>query len=215
MNSKSTKIIFIGLVIIAVLAAGVFLFKRFQGAMPSQGILVAEVKSKGPVDAPIKIVEYSDFQCPACQFAQPILEEIFADYPDQVYLVFRHFPLQGHVRALPAHVAAQCAANVGKFWEYHDRLYADQKNWSTTEDANISFLQYAREANMDLDVFAECYSNEDVVDFIQKEKTEGVNLKVRSTPTFFINEERIVGGRELREKGIPLIQKMLGVKVEE
>src|SRR5207249_9420325 len=91
---------------------------------PRQNVAAANAEGKGPKTAPIEIVEFSDFQCPYCQKANPTVEQVLSTYGDRIHFVYRHFPLPNHPNAQPAAEAAQCAAEQDKFWPYHDKLFA-------------------------------------------------------------------------------------------
>ena len=102
------------------------------------------LKQNGNPSAPVEILEYTDFQCPACRSSKPILAGIMAKYPGQVRLVFKHYPLPGHVWAKPAHRAAECAHDQGRFWPYHDLLYGNQQAWAVEKAAEV-FEKFAAE----------------------------------------------------------------------
>ena len=129
----------------------------------------------------------------------------------QIRLAYRHFPLPGHRWSALAHQAAECAHRQGRFWEYHDRLYAEQTQWSLSLDPTETFLRYAGDLGLDLDAFAVCLGDAGVGREILLEKNEGERLKITATPTFFIRRERVVGPRELEMKGEALIRTMLGL----
>ncbi len=167
------------------------------------------IKTKGPSNAPVELVEYSDFQCPACRSAQEGLKKILQEYPNQVRLVFRHFPLSGHKWSALAHQAAECANPSGHFWDFHDRLYAEQPVWSVQADPTETFLTYAKDSGLNLDSFAACLTDPSVRNRIEEERARGDSLKVSSTPTFFINGERLVGPAELQTRGEEMIRREL------
>jgi protein-disulfide isomerase len=148
----------------------------------------------GPVDAPVTIVEFSDFQCPYCeQAASSVLPQIFQQYPDEVRLVYRDFPLtQIHPQALPAALAAECADDQGKFWEYHDLLFANQ---SALDDASLE--AYAAQIGLDQAVFDQCYTSQEHLDEIRHDYEDGLTYGVSGTPAFFVNGIRIVGAQPL------------------
>lgn len=204
------RYLFVGIILIAVLVAAVFIVKKFRPLTQPKISSAADAKAKGPVNAPIEIIEYSDFQCPACKMAQPVINEILILYPNKVRIVYRHFPLAGHQFAPMAHQAAECAAKQQKFWPMHDKLYADQEKWSLgAMNPSQSFLEYAQQNNLDLDAFALCLANADVANEILEEKQEGQTLLIKSTPTFFVNGKRFLGAKELKEQGIPFINEEL------
>ncbi len=206
MNKKA---IILGLVIVVVVAGAVLIQK---GSIGATGKINDPAKAKGKASAKIQIVEYSDFQCPACKRALPVVEKIMNAYPGKINFQFRNFPLSGHQWAKTAHQAAQCAAEQKKFWPYHDKLYAEQEKWSVLNDVMTRFVGYAQEVGLNLDKFGSCLANEQITQKILAERDEGVQLKVRSTPTFFINGKRFVGSRELDETADAFIRSELGLE---
>ena len=143
---------------------------------------------RGAPMAPVTIVEFSDFQCPYCGAAHAELGRLLGEFEGQVKLVFKHFPLGGHERAMPAARAAQAAAAQGKFWEMHDLLFEHQ---SALEDADLE--RYARELGLDIDRFKSDMSAPTTQERIDSDRSEGERLMVRGTPTMYVD------GRLLRE----------------
>ncbi len=197
-----------GLGIVAILVAGVLILKG-QNVMQAPPERESGARSKGPAEAPIHITEFSDFQCPACRVAIPVVEQIFESFPGQILFEFHHYPLQAHSNAPLAHQAAECAASQRQFWPYHDRLYEEQMRWSHEPNPAQTLLLYARDMKLNLDAFAACLTDENVTRRIQADQKKGDQLKIQSTPTFFINGKRFVGGKELMEQGIPYIRQTL------
>lgn len=171
-------------------------------------------KLKGSPEAPVEIQEFSDFQCPACQKAQGILHELMEKYPGKIRLVYHHFPLAGHQWSSIAHQSAECAASQGKFWEFHDLLFQEQAIWSGPQDPTRLFLKNAQVLSLNLDDFAACLSDAGIQKKIMDERHAGDALEIRSTPTFFVNNERFVGGVELKTKGEARIRQILGLPQE-
>lgn len=200
-----------GVVLMSVLVSGVLLAKKSSEPVSAARELQGP-KIKGPASAPVEIIEYSDFQCPACQRAQAVLHAIEEKYPGQVRFVYRHFPLSGHQWSGIAHQAAECAAGQNRFWEYHDLLFKNQLLWATPQNPADTFIRYAQELGLNLDAFGACLTDEAVKGRIQAEKQSGLDSKVNSTPTFFINGERVVGHVELGIKGEAGIRKILNLE---
>ncbi|MEK7383124.1 MAG: thioredoxin domain-containing protein, partial [Elusimicrobiota bacterium] len=113
--------------LVAALSAGSMLVAR--GARKPFSPAAPQYRQKGPANAKILIVEFSDFECPACRYAVKPLHELLALYEGKVRFVFKHFPLRMHRWAPAAAIAAECAGRQGRFWEYHDRLYDRQEEW--------------------------------------------------------------------------------------
>jgi len=151
----------------------------------------------GNSNAPITIIEFSDFQCPFCaKFHIQTLPKIMDEYikEGKVKLVFRDFPIQSiHSNALLASVAAECANEQGKFKEMHDKLFDNQNQWNKQEtiDALSLFKQYALEMQLDSKTFESCLDNGKYIDEIRKDLKDGQNYGVSGTPGFFIGNEKI------------------------
>jgi len=146
----------------------------------------------GPEDAAITIVEFSDYQCPYCQrWHADVFSNLLEEYPDQVRIVYRDFPLTSiHPEAVPAAEAANCAFEQGSFWEYHEKLFSGE-----LELGQDTYLQYASNLGLDVDSFKECVETERYADEVQADFQYAANLGVQSTPTFFLNGIPIVGAQ--------------------
>ncbi len=145
----------------------------------------------GNIKAPVTVIEFSDFQCPFCSRAVPVLEKIKKEYgPDKVKIVFRDMPIGGHKRAKPASLAAHCANDQGKFWEYHDTLFQNQQK---LEDAD--FKQYAKDLALDLAKFNECYEKKKHEPLVDQSLKEAEQSGIQATPTFVINGVLLQGAQ--------------------
>jgi protein-disulfide isomerase len=142
----------------------------------------------GSAAAAIEIVEFSDFQCPFCRRTAPLLKEVLARYADHVRLVWRDFPLPMHEDARRAAVAAQCANEQGRFWLYHDLLFAHQ---DALKDADL--IKHALTAELNLDRFKSCVGAGQQQVRIDAAIKEGNRLGISATPTVFINGRMVVG----------------------
>ena len=111
-----------------------------------------------------------------------MLDQVLTEYRGTVRLVFKDFPLQGHTLARPAHEAARCAGAAGKYWEYHDRLFKSQPNFSRPE-----LLRYASDLGIPAEAFAQCLDNSRFRSLVEADVEQGQRLGVSGTPTFFIN----------------------------
>ncbi len=151
----------------------------------------------GNPDAPITIIEFSDFQCPFCaRFHVQTLPSIMEEYIEQgkVKLVFRDFPIQNiHPNALPASIAAECANDQGKFKEMHDILFDNQSQWSKQETSSAlsMFVQYASNIQLDEDKFTSCLTGGKHIDEIRKDLEDGRNYGISGTPGFFVGNDQI------------------------
>jgi len=151
---------------------------------------------KGNPDAPVTIIEFSDFQCPFCsRFFDQTLPQIQKEYIDtgKVNFVYRDFPIDNlHPNARPAHIAAECADEEGKFWEYHDLLFERQKQWSGLSSINVNdkFEQFASDIELNFDAFDSCLGSAYFADEVNKDYLDGITYGVTGTPTFFIGNEK-------------------------
>jgi len=204
-----------GIFMTVFLVAGVLIWKQFQLGDRIDAIVNKDAKRLGPEDAVVKIVEYSDFQCPVCQKAQPILKELMDTYAGHIQLEFRHFPLSMHKWAALAHQAAECANQVGHFWEYHDLLYENQSQWSKLPDPAVRFRQYAKDLGLNTAEFTACLQDGKVKSIITNDRNNGTVRQVSSTPTFFVNNKRIVGVTHLkRDMEIVIVNTLRKLKEE-
>jgi protein-disulfide isomerase len=144
----------------------------------------------GPNDAPVKVIEFADFQCPFCKRSEDAVKAIRQKYGDRVQLVFMDFPLSFHPHAMPAANAARCAAAQGKFWQYHDALFANQ---SKLESSDLKAT--AKTLGLDTGKFDACFEKNQYDQAIQKDVEEGHRLNVSGTPTFFIDGRELVGAQ--------------------
>ena len=151
----------------------------------------------GNPDAPITIIEFSDFQCPFCaRFYTQTLPLIYDEYiePGKVKLVFRDYPIQSiHPNAVPAAVASECANEQGKFKVMHDMLFEKQNEWSGQEtvDALSLFSQYATKIQLEQDTFDSCLTSGKYIDEIKKDLADGRDYGVSGTPGFFVGNDQI------------------------
>lgn len=145
---------------------------------------------RGKAEAPVTIVEFSDYQCPYCHQAEPIVKEVLAKYGDKVSLSYRDYPLTAiHNQAMIAAEASRCAEEQGKFWEYHDQLFAGSK---LEKDA---LMGYARDLKLDEKQFDSCLTSEKYKAEIEKDEQDGRTAGVNGTPGFFINGILISGAK--------------------
>ena len=148
---------------------------------------------RGAANAPVTIVEFSDFHCPFCRKVQPSLNEVRAKYGDKVKIVFRDFPIDAlHPQARAASEAAGCANEQGKFWEFHDLLF---KNDPDSSPATLN--RFAKEAGMDVNAFEACRASGKYKAAVQASNQEGAKLGITGTPTFFVNGRLLVGAQPL------------------
>jgi len=167
------------------------------GATPESPFLpvTTEDWSRGPADAPITLIAYSDFQCPYCAQLAPIIERLLGDFPTELRVVYRHFPLIGtpekpfHANAALATQAAEAAGKQGAFWGMHDLLFARQAEWASLSGADFQdwLLQRASELDLDAEQFAADLTSQELVDVAQRAWESGKELGLSSTPTLIFD----------------------------
>lgn len=146
------------------------------------------IKGGDLASAKVVLVEYSDFECPFCERHHPSMQQLLDDYGDDVVWVYRHFPLSFHPEARPAALAAECAAEQDKFWEYGDELFANQDKLG-----DDYFLELAGDLGLNKNQFSDCYESEKYSDKIDEQYAGGVAAGVTGTPATFINGQLVSG----------------------
>ena len=150
--------------------------------------------SRGSTTAPVTLVEYGDFQCPACGEYYPMVEKLVKEEgPTKLRMIFRHFPLSQHPNAVPAAKAAEAADLQGKFWEMYSMLYERQKTWEGSTDSKTVFIGYAKEMGLDTTKFASDFELKSVNDRITLDYKGGSKAGISGTPTFFVNGKQVTG----------------------
>lgn len=200
MSNERKFLIAAALVTLIIVVGGVFLLGRPSKTDISntvdQTVLLNDVKhSIGNPDAKVKIVEFGDYQCPACAQAEPTVKQLLEKNSDKIYFVFRHFPLPTHNNSRMAARAVEAAGDQGKYWEMHKIVYEKQTSWSTEAKPEEKFREFAKELGLDMDKFEEGLNKN--WDNIQADYALGNQNGVNSTPTFFVNGKRQAGGLTL------------------
>jgi protein-disulfide isomerase len=164
----------------------------------------------GPADAPITMIEWSDYQCPFCKRAHPVVQQVLDEYKDKIRFAYLDYPLPFHQHAMPASEAAHCASDQGKFWEYHKNLFEVAGDLS---EADLN--KRATDLGLDGTAFSSCMESKKNDPLIQSNMSSGQAVGVTGTPAFFINGRMLVGAQpieqfrqvindELTHKGIPV-----------
>ncbi|MFA6076437.1 MAG: thioredoxin domain-containing protein [Negativicutes bacterium] len=148
----------------------------------------------------VVLIEYGDFQCPACGQYYPLVKELVEKYKDQITFQFRNFPLiQIHPNAMVAHRAAEAADKQGKFWEMFDKIYQTQDQWSSGSNAGTIFESFAAELGLDTAKFKADVNSPEVNSSINADIKEGQKLGVTSTPSFILDGVKIDNPRSLED----------------
>jgi protein-disulfide isomerase len=181
--------------IVAVLAVLV-LIAKMQDAPAQTSKNVAEVTAldhvTGKLDSAVTLIEYSDFQCPACGAYAPVVERLISEYGDRVRFVYRHFPIYSkHPNAEIAGRAAEAAGQQGKFFEYGAILFAKQNDWAELSNPQDTFIEYAKSLSLNTDDFKAYMLSSDSKKTVSNDYRSGVQAGVSGTPTFFLNGEAL------------------------
>lgn len=186
---------------VAIVIIGSFLAIMFMGGGPglnSDGKLTDEITAadwtKGNAESKVALVEYSDFQCPACKARLPLIQKIMDEFGNHIRFVYRHFPLRAlHKNSQLAAQASEAAGLQGKFWEMHDQLFANQEAWSNLsgDELETAFGLYAAQIGLDVPKFNQNLNGNAVRDAVNSDADSGDDAGVNSTPTFFLNGSKI------------------------
>ena len=161
---------------------------------PRLTVKAGDAPSRGPANAPIEMVEFSDFQCPYCLRADPTVKQVMTTYGSRVRLVYRHYPVPGHPNARPAAEASQCANEQDKFWPYHDRLFS-----GTGKLADADLKQHAVDLGLDAAKFNACFDTHKFQGLVDADIEAATAAGVTGTPAFFINGRILVGAQPFEE----------------
>lgn len=173
--------------------------------------IVGDGPARGPADAPITLVEFSDYQCPFCKSAEALVEQVLERYPTQVRLIFRQFPLDNiHPQARGASEAALCAQEQDRFWEYHRVLFREAPKLGEEE-----LKHYASEIGLDRAAFDACLAEDRHAATVQADVDAGTGIGVAGTPAFFVNGLPLAGARSADQFAVLIDQELerLGLPV--
>jgi protein-disulfide isomerase len=197
MTQDVKVIVGIAIATLAILG-GIIFFGGHSGTKPtgpaSEKLLIRDNSNKISADgAKVTIVEFGDYQCPACGAVYPTLKQVLNDYKGKINFVFRNYPLPQHPNALIAAEAAEAAGDQGKYWEMHDKLYDNQNAWAEESKPIDIFVGYARDLSLDANKFKSDVESNKFADKITSDQQDGNDLGVNSTPTIYINGKTLDG----------------------
>lgn len=200
-----TETKFLGIILIVTLVllfGGIFLLSR--GSSGQSSLASIEEKNTVQIDyskgekigsdsAKVKLVEFSDLECPACLAAEPTVKDVRTTYGNQMQFIYRHFPLSQHLHSRQAATLAEAAAAQGKFWEMHDKLFETQTQWTgmNKDDATKFFLDLAKQMGLDENKVKQQLESDAFKATIDDDIAEGQRVGVNATPTFFLNGHRL------------------------
>lgn len=186
MSQESKIFIGIGVLTLAILAGAVFFFSKPEPKIDNSAVLGAEQTAIGPESPKSTLVEFSDFQCPYCAEAWPVVEQLIKDHPNDLKFVYRHFPLPQHLYSKQASYAAEAAGKQGKFWEMSTLIFQNQQ--SLNQD---SFPKFAKDLGLNIDQFDKDTASGEVKDKVQADLIDAAKLGIDSTPTFYLNGSKM------------------------
>ncbi len=204
MNQITTEVkVAVGVILACILLVGVgaYFYKGEQVTTPKIEVTQIpniqqlnregqhEVKAKQTEK--VKVIEFADFQCPACGYAYPGVKSLKETYGDKVTFVYRNYPLSMHLNSLTAAYAAEAAGLQGKFFEMHDMLFEGQAEWSEQVDPSNVFQSYAQKIGLNIDQWKKDKESQFVKDRVEADKKDAEAVGVNSTPTFFIGSSTV------------------------
>lgn len=194
MISKNYLLVFLGIVITGLIIGGAIIYTN-KGGLGTQSASSSDAANDGTKqdlsqgghtvgnpDAPVTIVEFSDFECPYCANFNQTMGKVIKEYPNDIRWVYKHFPLSFHKEARPAAEASECAAEQGEFWGFHDGLFENRERLGES-----LYTELAIELNLDSGQFEKCVSSRKYKDKVEEDYQEGVKAGVKGTPGNFIN----------------------------
>jgi protein-disulfide isomerase len=169
----------------AVLIIGFLVYSHYT--RPTYPDINSSRPIKGVLNAKVKIVEFSDFECPACKAAAQVVKSLDEKYGYEISIEYKYFPLVSiHQNSFLAAMAAECANDQGEFWAYHDKLFENQNELN---ESNL--IQFAKDLNLDIKSFQACLDSKAKSGIVRTDMAEGSNLGLDSTPTFFVDGEKV------------------------
>lgn len=191
---------FLGVIVatIVIIGGGILLFNKSSSNTNTSSqkvdtfVLIHDDSHKlSSSSASVTLVEFADFQCPACGAYYPVVKKLMDDFKGKLNFVHRNFPLDIHKNSHIAAEAAEAAGLQGKFWEMYDKLFENQNEWSDSNNPQDIFINYAKSFSLDIDRFGKDLVSQEIKRKIDKDTNDGYTLGVNSTPTFYLDSEKI------------------------
>lgn len=192
------------IVVVAVIAGLVWLVNYSPTSTTGTKVTVAQISARdmvrGDKNAKATLIEYGDFQCPACGAYYPLVKQLIDDEKNNLFFVYRFFPLVNvHPNAFAADQAAYAAFKQGKFWDMHDLLYANQSDWAALQDPTGTFNDYAKKLGLDVNQFKQDYASSETKKYVQDSEDTSTSEGINSTPTFILNGVKITNPQNYAE----------------
>lgn len=179
--------VIIGIIVVILVGASMW-YSGYAAEKNNAGVVTDTRHIKGGGGATVTLLEYSDFQCPACKAFQPVIQDVLKEFGDDVAFEYRHFPLSAiHPFAEQAARAAEAAGQQGKFFEYHDKLFAEQAQWSKGPNPSGYFMRYAEELDLDVEQFRRQLRSTLLREEVRADAEDARAQQISGTPTFFLN----------------------------
>lgn len=208
MNQDTKIIAVIGIITVLIIGVSLFFLGDNSGGSTSsqqQQDVNANVPANSPLlvrsdsfkisspSAKVTVVEFADYECPACAEDEPGVQQILKDYNGKINYVFRNFPLPQHQNAIPAAMAVEAAGEQGKFLEMGAKLFSTQATWVNLSNPNPVFVSDAQAMGLNMTKFNQDLQSQMLKNRIQKDYEDATALKIEATPTFFVNGQRLTG----------------------
>ncbi len=188
MKTEIKMLLGIGIVCLAIFGVIALISGSNESEPADTSVLIRENSNKIVAEnAKVTLVEFGDYQCPACAAAHPEVQQILDEYGDKITFVFRNFPLPQHSNAEIAAEAAEAAGEQNDYWQMHDKLYEKQADWEQSSDPTGIFAGYAKEIGLNMEQYNAFVESKTAAQKIADDKKDGESAGVSSTPTFFLN----------------------------
>ena len=217
--SRNKVFLIVSLITILIVAGGIFLMSRptnsitqpvtiGSSVLTPQGVyktsgFANELYLPASESAKVTLVEFGDYECPACALYSPEIQRILSVYAGKIVYVFRNYPLPQHKNAPAASYAVEAAGIQGKYWQMHEKLFATQSDWASLNDPTDVFINYAGDLGLDREKFAADMSSQTVKDAVKRDTADGNNVRLTETPTFYVNGVKVIlDGKDGQLEGI-------------
>lgn len=204
---KNSAIILIIIVTLCLIVGGIFLFSKgssptTNGGKISDSVLMPSTATvtSGIVNgaylpttpsATVSLVEFGDYECPACGVYNPLVKQILTDFAGKIRYAFRNYPLPQHKNAPISSYAVEAAGLQGKYWQMHDKVFETQDTWANSSDPTSIFVAFAKDLGLDVTKFTSDINSTEVKNKVQADTNDGNTIKLTETPTFYLNGEKI------------------------
>lgn len=204
---KNKTFLIVGIVTLVIFVGGVFLFSGAgnsststkvvnssllvpQNAIVTSGFANGNYLPASP-SASVTLVEFGDYECPACALYSPLTKQILTDFAGKISYIFRNYPLPQHKNASISSYAVEAAGLQGKYWEMHEKMYATQGDWSNLSDPTLIFVGYAQGFGLNVDQFTADLKLPAIINKVKSDFNDGNTIGITETPTFYLNGKKI------------------------